>query len=338
MALNILWFVLICVLYTGFFFLEGFDFGVGMLMPFLGRKDIERRAVINTIGPHWDGNEVWLIVAGGATFAAFPIWYSTLFSGFYLGMFLLLIALIIRGVAIEFRSKIGNPKWRSVWDTAIAVGSFLAAFLLGVVFTNLVRGVPIDANHIYTGSFWTLLNPLSLLGGVAVVAMFLLHGANFLSLKLADDLQTRAAKFARNLWLAAVVLAGLYLALLVFTTNTFLQKGAVGLILPALAVIALVLSRVWMRGEKEVLSFAAVGLAIVFLVTGLFAALYPNVMISSTSPDFNLTISNAASTPYTLRVMSIIAAVMVPVVLAYQIWTYWVFRKRVKADPDSLTY
>lgn len=338
MNLNILWFVLIGVLYTGFFFLEGFDFGVGMLLPFVGKSDTERRAVINTIGPHWDGNEVWLIVAGGATFAAFPNWYSTLFSGFYLGMFLLLLALIFRGVAFEFRSKIGNPKWRNGWDVAIAVSSFVAAFLLGVVFTNLVNGVPIDGKQIYTGTFFTLLNPLSLLGGTAVAGVFLLHGANFLNLKLLDTLQARVEQFARAIWLPVFVLAGLYFAVLAFSTTAFLEKGAAGLILPVLAVISLVLTRLWMQNRKGSLSFVSTGLAVILIVASLFAALFPNVMVSSTSPAFNLTIYNASSSPYTLNVMTIVAALMVPVVLAYQIWTYWVFRKRVKADPKTLTY
>ncbi|KAF0110716.1 MAG: cytochrome d ubiquinol oxidase subunit II [Chloroflexi bacterium] len=338
MNLNILWFVLIGVLYTGFFFLEGFDFGVGMLQPFVGKKDVERRAVINTIGPHWDGNEVWLITAGGATFAAFPNWYATMFSGFYLGMFLLLIALIFRGVAFEFRSKIGNPKWRNGWDAAIAVSSFLAAFLLGVVFTNLVKGVPIDGNQVYTGTFFTLLNPLSILGGITVAVVFLLHGANFLTLKLTDTLRERAGNFARSIWIAAFLLAGSYFSYLVFSTSAFQEKGLVGLILPVLAVVLLILSRIFMGAKREGYSFATTGMAVVFTVGSLFTALFPNVMMSSTSADFNLNIYNASSSPYTLKVMSIVAAIMVPIVLAYQIWTYRVFRKRVKADEKTLTY
>ena len=192
MGLNILWFILVAVLYTGFFLLEGFDFGAGMLLPSLGRKDVERRAVINAIGPYWLGNEVWLIVAGGATFAAFPQWYATLFNGFYLGFFLLLFALILRGVGIEFRSKQAEPRWRNGWDWVIALASFFAAFLLGVVFTNLVRGVPIDADMHFTGNLFTLLNPISQLGGVTVVMLFFFHGANFLSLKLTDGMRERA--------------------------------------------------------------------------------------------------------------------------------------------------
>ncbi|MDO9120777.1 MAG: cytochrome d ubiquinol oxidase subunit II, partial [Anaerolineaceae bacterium] len=335
MDLNILWFILVCVLYIGYFFLEGFDFGVGMLVPLLGKKDEERRAIINTIGPHWDGNEVWLVTAGGATFAAFPNWYATMFSGFYLGFFLLLLALIFRGVAFEFRSKIGSPVWRNTWDKLIAISSFLAAFLLGVVFTNVVNGVPIDGNQIYTGTFFTLLNPLSIIGGLAVVVIFLVHGANFLSLKLTDVMRERANKAAKVMWVSALIIAAIYLIWIVFSTQAFVEKGFVGMLSPLLAAVTLVLSRVFMGMKKEGWAFSMTGLTILFTVASLFVALFPNVMISSTSPEFNLTIYNASSSPYTLKVMTIVAIIMVPVVVAYQIWTYIVFKKRVKADPET---
>ncbi len=338
MDLNILWFILVGLLYTGFFFLEGFDFGVGMLLPFIGKKDVERRAVINTIGPHWDGNEVWLVVAGGATFAAFPNWYATLFSGFYLGFFLLLLALIFRGVAFEFRSKIGNPKWRNSWDYAIAVASFLASFLLGLVFANLWRGVPIDGNQVFTGTFFSLFNLSSIIGGLLVVGVFLVHGANFLNLKLMDELKTRAGRCAKASWLFAQIVAGVYFVWLILYSQSVQEKGATGITLPILATLMLALTRVMMTKRKEGWAFALSGLTILFGVAGMFLAIFPNVMISSTSPEFNLTIYNASSSPYTLKVMTIVAAVMVPVVLAYQIWTYVVFRRRVKADPKELTY
>ena len=337
MDLNILWFILIAILYAGFFFLEGFDFGVGMLLPSLGRKDVERRAIINTIGPHWDGNEVWLIVAGGATFAAFPQWYATLFSGFYLGFLLLLFALIVRGVGFEFRSKLPAARWRYGWDWAIAISSFFAAFLLGVVFTNLVRGVPIDGVQ-YTGNFFTLLNPISLLGGLTVVMLFLFHGANFLSLKLTEGLRERAHNAAKTYFTAALVFAlGLFAALL-FTPSSFSAKGALSAVLPVLAAAALIVSRVMMGKKKEGRAFICSSLAVVLTVAALFTALFPNVMVSSTDAANNLTIYNASSSPYTLKVISIIAAIMVPVVLAYQVWTYVVFKKRVKADAKTLTY
>src|SRR5512144_652291 len=204
--LQTLWFILIAVLWIGFFFLEGFDFGVGMLMPFLGKKDKERRALINTIGTVWDGNEVWLLTAGGATFAAFPQWYATMFSGFYLALFLLLVGLIIRGIAFEYRSKDPNPRWRSTFDWMITVGSFLAPLLLGTAFANLARGVPIDQNMTYTGNLFTLLNPYALIGGLTMVAVSLLHGANFQGLKLEGDLRERARNMSRKLYIAAAVM------------------------------------------------------------------------------------------------------------------------------------
>jgi cytochrome d ubiquinol oxidase subunit II len=338
MDLNILWFVLVAVLYAGFFFLEGFDFGVGMLLPFVGKNDNERRAVINTIGPHWDGNEVWLITAGGATFAAFPGWYATLFSGFYIGMFLLLFVLIFRGVAFEFRSKIGNPKWRGTWDWAIAVSGLLAPILLGVVFTNIVKGVPIDGTQLYTGNFWTLLNPMAILGGVAVAALFLLHGANFLALKLTDEPRERAKKIADTTWMVALVLVGAYFTYLMWGTAAFGDKGTWVVVAPFAAVFALIVARLTAGMKREGWTFALTGVAVLLLVAGWFIALFPNVMISSTTHLNNLTIYNASSSPYTLKVMSIVAAIMVPIVLAYQAWTYIVFKRRVKADPQELTY
>ncbi len=338
MTLNIVWFILIAVLYAGFFFLEGFDFGVGMLLPFVGKKDAERRAVINTIGPHWDGNEVWLIVAGGATFAAFPGWYATMFSGFYLGMFLLLLALIFRGVAFEFRSKVGSPKWRSAWDWGIAVCSFLAPVLLGVVFTNLVKGVPIDGTQMYTGSFWTLLNPMAILGGLAVAALFFLHGAQFLALKLTDEPYNRVKKISEMAWMVTLVLTGAYFTYLMWGTTTFGDKGTGVVIAPFAAVFALIGARLTTGAKREGWTFVLTGLAIVLTVASFFIALFPNVMISSTTHLNNLTITNVSSSPYTLKVMTIVAAIMVPIVLAYQIWTYIVFRRRVKADPKELTY
>jgi cytochrome d ubiquinol oxidase subunit II len=338
MDLNILWFVLLAVLYAGFFFLEGFDFGVGMLVPFVGKTDVERRAVINTIGPHWDGNEVWLIVAGGATFAAFPGWYATMFSGFYLEMFLLLVALIFRGMSFEFRSKIGDPKWRNTWDWVIAVCSFLAPFLLGVVFTNLVKGVPIDGTQIYTGTFWTLLNPMAILGGLAVAGLFLLHGANFLALKLTDALRDRAVKIGERVWVAVLVLVGGWFSYLMAGTTTFGNKGFGVVVAPFAAVFALIATRWLARMKREGWAFILTGLAIVLTVASLFIALFPNVMISSTTSVNNLTIYNASSSDYTLKVMSIVAAILLPIVLLYQAWTYWVFRKRITADPEELVY
>jgi cytochrome d ubiquinol oxidase subunit II len=336
--LNTLWFILIAVLWIGFFFLEGFDFGVGMLMPFLGRDDAKRRVIINTIGPHWDGNEVWLLTAGGATFAAFPQWYATLFSGFYLALFLVLVGLILRGVGLEFRSKITNPKWRSLWDWAIFTGSFLPAFLLGVAFTNLAEGVPIDAKMMFTGSLLTLLNPYGILGGLAMVSTFLLHGAIFLSLKTGDDMQASARAAARKLWLPAVIFVFL-LALATFFYTDFvehlgLNPGAV----PLGALVTLLLVRLFLERKMEGWAFAMTGLQLILSQITFFMIIFPRVMISSTDPNFSLTIYNASSSPYTLQVMTIVALVFVPVVLVYQGYTYWVFRKRLTADVKKLTY
>jgi cytochrome d ubiquinol oxidase subunit II len=335
--LQILWFILIAVLWIGFFFLEGFDFGVGMLLPFIGKKDIERRAVINAIGPTWDGNEVWLLTAGGATFAAFPHWYATMFSGFYLALFLLLVGLIIRGISFEYRSKDANLKWRSTFDWMIAIGSFLAALLLGAAFANLARGVPIDANMMFTGNLFTLLNPYGLLGGLTTVAIFLLHGANFLGLKLEGELKDRADAWAKKIWIAATVL---YVLLAVFTYIAgYWQRGFVNPgIVPIGALAALLVAGYFINQRRDGWSFIMVALNIVLTQVAFFSMIFPNVMISSTNPDWSLTIYNASSSQYTLTVMSIVALIFVPIVLAYQGWTYWMFRKRVSTDKKSLVY
>ncbi len=335
--LQILWFILIAVLWIGFFFLEGFDFGVGMLLPFIGKKDIERRAVINAIGPTWDGNEVWLLTAGGATFAAFPHWYATMFSGFYLALFLLLVGLIIRGISFEYRSKDANPKWRNTFDWMIAVGSFLAALLLGAAFANLARGVPIDGKMMFTGNLFTLLNPYGLLGGVTTVAIFLLHGANFLGLKLEGELKDRADAWAKKIWIAATLL---YILLAVFTYIAgYWQRGFVNPgIVPIGALAALLVAGYFINQRRDGWAFIMVALNIVLTQVSFFSMTFPNVMISSTNPAWSLTIYNASSSQYTLTVMSIVALIFVPIVLAYQGWTYWMFRKRVTTDKKSLVY
>ncbi|PKN93869.1 MAG: cytochrome d ubiquinol oxidase subunit II [Chloroflexi bacterium HGW-Chloroflexi-6] len=335
--LQILWFILIAVLWIGFFFLEGFDFGVGMLLPFLGKKDLERRAIINTVGPTWDGNEVWLLTAGGATFAAFPHWYATMFSGFYLALFLLLVGLILRGISFEYRSKDASPKWRNTFDWMIAVGSFLAALLLGAAFANLARGVPIDENMMFTGNLFTLLNPYGLLGGVTTVAIFLLHGANFLGLKLEGELKERANKLAKTLWIAASLL---YIILGVFTYAAgFWARGIVNPgIVPIAAVVALLAAGYFINQKSHGWAFIMVTLNIVLTQVTFFSMTFPNVMLSTLNPDWSLTIYNASSSQYTLTVMSIVALIFVPIVLVYQGWTYWMFRKRVSADKKSLVY
>jgi len=335
--LQILWFILIAVLWIGFYFLEGFDFGVGMLLPFIGKKDVERRAIINSIGSTWDGNEVWLLTAGGATFAAFPEWYATMFSGFYLALFLLLIGLIIRGVAFEYRSKDANPAWRNRFDWMIAVGSFLAALLLGAAFANLARGVPINADKMFTGNLFTLLNPYGLLGGVTTVAVFLLHGANFLGLKLEGELRERVNAAAKKLWVAATVL---YIALGVFTYIAgFWARGIIDPgIAPIAALITLLAAGYFINQKREGWAFIMVALNIVLTQVTFFSMTFPNVMTSTTNPNWSLTIYNASSSQYTLTVMSIVALIFVPIVLAYQGWTYYMFRKRISDKKESLVY
>ncbi|WP_067474145.1 cytochrome d ubiquinol oxidase subunit II [Actinomadura hibisca] len=329
MELTTVWFLLIAVLWTGYFVLEGFDFGVGVLLPVLGARsaahaDTDRRIMINTIGPVWDGNEVWLLVAGGATFAAFPEWYATLFSGFYLPLLLILAALIARGVAFEFRGKADDPRWRRAWDHAIFWGSLVPAFLWGVAFANILRGVPIDADHQYTGGLLNLLNPYALLGGLTTLAVFTLHGAVFLALKTDGEVRYRARALIERMWLPTAAVA------VAFLVATQLQHGrALTWVTAAVAAAALVGGVAAALRGREGIAFTGTAVAIVATVATLFGDLWPNVMPSSTSAAFSLTVHNAASTPYTLTVMTWVAVVFTPLVLLYQGWTYWVFRQRI---------
>ncbi|MEU7847681.1 cytochrome d ubiquinol oxidase subunit II [Micromonospora parva] len=324
MDLTTIWFLLIAVLFTGYFILEGFDFGVGMLLPVLGRNDRERRVLINTIGPVWDGNEVWLITAGGAMFAAFPEWYATLFSGFYLPLLLILLALIARGVAFEYRHKRPEASWKRRWDTAIVVGSLLPAFLWGVAFANILRGVPLDADHEYVGGLLDLLNPYALLGGATTLALFLTHGAVFLALKTTGDIRERAGALAVRLGVGAAVLAvGFLTWTLTIRSSTAAVVFAVGAALALLGGLAAA------KVRREGWAFTGTAVAIGLAVATLFAALFPNVLPSTLDAAGTLTATNAASTPYTLKIMTWVAVIFTPVVLAYQGWTYWVFRKRI---------
>lgn len=324
MELTTFWFCLLGVLWTGYLVLEGFDFGVGMLLPVLGRNDTERRVLINTIGPIWDGNEVWLLVAGGATFAAFPEWYATLFSGFYLALLLILVALILRGVAFEYRGKIDDPVWRGRWDAAIVVGSTIPALLWGVAFANIVAGVPIDADKQFTGTLLTLLNPYGLLGGLTTLSLFALHGALFLGLRTTGELRERAIRLAARLAVPTLVIAG------AFAVWTQLAHGSgwtwVAVLVAALGLLGA--TGAAYQGREGV-GFALTSVAIVAAVVLIFGSLFPDVMPSSTDPAFSLTVKNASSTHYTLVVMTWVAVVLTPVVLVYQGFTYWVFRQRL---------
>ena len=327
MELTTIWFALIAFLWVGYLVLEGFDFGVGILLPVIGRSERERRALIATIGPVWDGNEVWVLVAGGATFAAFPEWYATLFSGFYLPLFLILLGLIIRGVAFEFRGKRSDAAWRLRWDAAIFLGSLLPAILWGVAFANLVAGVPIDAKHEFTGDLLTLLTPFGLLGGITTLGLFVTHGAVFLALKTTGELRARANRIAGIAGPVTAVVA------VVFLAWTQQLRGDTGsLVVSVLAALALVGALAANRLGREGWAFLGTAVTIALAVVALFAALFPDVMPSSTNAAYSLTTSNASSTEYTLQIMTVVAVIFTPLVLLYQGWTYWVFRRRVSLD------
>ena len=338
MDLNIVWFVLVTVLFIGFFFLEGFDYGVGILLLFLGKDDQERRVNLNTIGPVWDGNEVWMLTAGGALFASFPQVYATLFSGFYLALVLMLAALILRGVAFEFRSRRESAAWRSGWDRVIFIGSLLPALLWGVAVGNLLRGVAIDGNMNYWGGLLPLLNPYSILAGLVFVSLFCMHGADFLSLKTEGTIEKRANAVAFIAWIAATVLTVAFVAWTFFATDILTKPGVNGLVPALLAAVALLVTGWLSRIRRYGWAFLTGGLTVVFATVMVFAGLFPRILISTTSPDFSLTIYNASASHYTLTIMTVVAAIFVPIVLLYQIWTYRVFRKRVLADPQSLIY
>jgi cytochrome d ubiquinol oxidase subunit II len=329
MQLNEIWFLIVGFLFIGYFVLDGFDFGVGMALPFLGKDDTDRRVLINSIGPVWDLNETWVIVAGASLFAAFPEWYASLFSGFYLPLLLILAALIMRGVAFEYRGKghtIGadERKWKSRFDWMIVIGSALPALLWGVAFANIVQGVPLNKDHIYTGTLFTLLNPYGLLGGLVTLTLFFTHGLVFITLKTDGDIKDRARALATKVGVVTTILAASFL---VWTLVA--HFSVLGFILTALAALSLIAALFANHVKREGVSFTLLVFTIITAVGSLFAALFPNVFPSSTDPAFSLTIENASSSEYTLTVMTWVAVIMIPLVLVYQGWTYWVFRKRV---------
>lgn len=339
MDLVTIWFILIAVLWVGYFILDGFDQGVGILLPFLGKDDLRRRVMINTVGPVWDGNEVWLLVAGGATFAAFPLWYATMFSGYYLALFIILLALIVRGVAFEYRGKQDSERWRRNWDRAIFVGSALPALLFGVAFGNVVGGSQISpiettlptgtANDLnYTGSFFDLLNPFSLLLGLMTLLVFTTHGAIFLALKTRGEMH----EAARTAAIRVGVVAALVAVAALLWAQAFSGRVVITLPMVLLAAVAFLgaLFMIYRRrdGWAFILSSATIALA----VASLFVGMFPNVMVSSIDAAYNLTVYNAASQEYTLTIMTWVAVIMTPIVLIYQGWTYWVFRKRISTS------
>jgi cytochrome d ubiquinol oxidase subunit II len=335
MNLQNLWFVLIAVLWSGYFLLEGFDFGVGMLLPFLPRDEAERGVMFESIGPVWDGNEVWLVVAGGATFAAFPAWYASMFSGFYLALLLVLFFLIIRVLSFEWRNKGASSRWRAVWMWANTIGSFGAPLIWGIALSALLYGVPLDSNGDFTGTFWDLFRPYTVLAGLAVVALFAFHGATFLTLRTTGDLLRRASHTAQRLSLPAFALGGAFLVTTVVVAVRRNDKSVFPPVLPAALGIAALVLAVALVGRRSGWAFAMTALGTVLTVATIFTSLYPRVMVSA--PDFgnSLTVSNASSAHYTLVVMSVVALVTVPVVLLYQGWTYRVFRHRLGADEPS---
>ncbi|GAA0976570.1 cytochrome d ubiquinol oxidase subunit II [Acrocarpospora macrocephala] len=323
MDLTDVWFAAIAVLWMGYFILEGFDFGVGALLPVLASGDTERRVMINTIGPVWDGNEVWLITVGAATFAAFPEWYATLFSGFYLPMLVILLTLIVRGVAFEYRAKRDSVRWRRGWDRCLIAGSIVPAVLWGVAFGNIVRGVELDARHDYVGSFWDLLNPYALLGGLTTLALFVTHGAIFLALKTEGEIREKAGALALKAGFVAGMLVAGFLVWSQFHggSGVSIALGVVAVVVWALAVAAIAVGR-------EGWAFTASAVAIGLVTVTLFAVLYPNVL-PAVDPANSLTTTNAAATAKTLRIMTWVAVLFLPLVLIYQSWTYWVFRRRI---------
>jgi cytochrome bd ubiquinol oxidase subunit II len=331
--LNNIWFIIIAIFWVGYFILEGFDFGVGMLHSFVGRNDDERRVIVNSIGPIWDGNEVWLVVAGASIFAAFPSWYATMFSTFYLALFIVLVALIMRGVSFEYQRKIDDPRWRSTWKWSLTIGSLLIPFLVGTALGDLLHGLPIDSSHNYTGSFWGLLVPFGLYTGLTLTVLSLFLGAAYLTLKTDGALHDRVARLSGRLgWLAALV---------TFGWLTWIHVGlGVGFFpnpLEVLALFAVVGAAMFAESRSQGWAFAAGATAMGSVVGSIFFELFPRVMVSSTKSAYNLTVANSASPSYTLKVLSVIALIFLPLVLLYQGWSLWTFRKRLVTPPPSGT-
>ncbi|WP_084614659.1 cytochrome d ubiquinol oxidase subunit II [Nakamurella lactea] len=331
MTLNDLWFLLIAVLWAGYFVLEGFDFGVGILLRPVGRDERGRRVLLNTIGPVWDGNEVWVITAAGATFAAFPQWYATLFSGGYLPLLLILVCLIVRGLAFEYRGKGSTAQWRRNWDIAITVCSFVPALLWGVVFGSIVHGVPLRADHEFVGTVGDFLSPFALLVGLLTLSLFVFHGAVFLSLKTTDEVRARARRIATGAGVFATVA---YLVAVIWMQQirggvSGLQFGATSLVVGLAGGVAVAVALVLTRVGRDGWAFVSSAVGVLALVGSIFTVLFPLVMPSTGDPAGTLDIHNAASSPYTLTVMSWVALALVPFVIGYQAWSYWVFRKRI---------
>jgi cytochrome d ubiquinol oxidase subunit II len=341
MSLQILWFILWGVLWAAYFMLDGFDLGAGMLYGVLGRNSAERAAIRKTLGPVWDGNEVWLVTAGGATFAAFPAVYASIFSFFYTLMLLVLFALIFRGVALEVRAKSAAAAWTKVWDASIIMASFLSALLFGVAFGNIFRGLPIDAQG-YRGTFLSLLNPFGLLTGLLFVLLFCVHGALWIALKTEGELSRRALRTATSLWYFLAAAAVAFLPAAYFDTGLAAnyKRHPLWLIVPVLAVVLLGALKLWASRQKAGFAFAASSATIVLVTFTGIIGLFPNLLPSRSDPALSLTILNSSSNPYTLKIMTVVALVLVPVVIIYQIWVHRVFRHKTAAEdtPDAYDY
>jgi cytochrome d ubiquinol oxidase subunit II len=332
--LETIWFILWGLLWAVYFMLDGFDLGLGTLMPFLAKGEEDRRIIYNSIGPFWDGNEVWLISAGGVTFAAFPKTYAVMFSSMYSALMLVLFALILRGISVEFRGKLDNPIWKRIWDTGLVAGSFLPALLLGVAFANIFQGIPIDGEGIYRGNFFTLLNPYGLLGGVFFLLLFLLHGSLWLAIKSSGELNNRAAGLSGILWVTLLVVTVIFLLVTKLLTGLFDNyiHMPVLFIIPLLTVTGLVLSRLFIHRKQWWKAWFSSCLTIVsatfFGVTGL----YPDMLPSSISSSYSMTIYNSSSSPLTLKIMLVVALIFVPIVIVYQAWVYNLFKDKLTAE------
>ena len=337
LSLNEFWFIVITIFFVGFFVLEGFDFGVGTIARFLGRNEQEKKVYLNTIGAFWDANEVWLITAGGAMFAAFPHWYATMFSGFYIPLVFMLIALIVRGAAFQFRGEIHNEKWKATWDWGIWFGSFLPPILWGVVLANFMVGMPINGEKEMVGGFIQFLHPYALLGGVMFLLLTLTHGLQFITIRTTGELQERARAMGRKVAPFTIITFLAFIVIGYFVSDVFTYHGQTFFVIPLLAWVALLFANLYNNNKMDINAFLLTSLTIILLTGSIFIGMFPRVMISSISDAYSLTVFSAASGSYSLKVMTIFSVAILPFVLGYTIWSYYVFRKRIKSD-DELEY
>ena len=337
LSLNEFWFILITILFIGFFVLEGFDFGVGIISRFLGKNDNEKRVYINTIGPFWDANEVWLITAGGAMFAAYPHWYATMFSGFYIPLVFMLLALIIRGVSFEFRGKVENQRWKNTWDWAMFIGSLLPPILWGVVLANFMTGMPINQEKEMIGGFLQFLHPFALLGGLMFLMLTITHGLQFITIRTTGKLQERARNLGKKVAPVTIILFLAFIVVGYIISDVFTYHGQTFMVIPILAWVSLLFANLYNTQKMDFNAFALTSITIILLIGSIFLGMFPRVMISSISDAYSLTVYNASSGSYTLKIMTYFSILLLPFVLGYQAWSYYIFRKRIKKN-DELEY